>query len=229
MSRFCTACGFDAGFEVQRCPSCGAGGSAPPAGQQGESSPERWEKTVIEPDFTPMPGRGERPRFGARQDFYESVKPYPGAKRERLRFDEGAADNDRTVIDRRPDLDLPDDATVIMKSGRRAYEGPLVYVIERTGIRAGKAHLLQNETSIGRGHENDIVLGDDSVSKRHAKIRIEDGKFMFWDLASTNFSFLVARDGSRTRILEPHPLADGESVLLGDFRITYIEVERDEA
>ena len=227
MSRFCTSCGFDAGFDVQRCPSCGAGGSAP-AAQQGESAPERWEKTVIEPDFTPMPGGRDRPRFGARQDFYESVKPYAGARRERLRFDDGT-DNDRTVIDRRPDLDLPDDATVIMKSGRRAHAGPLVYVIERTGIRAGKAHLLQEETSIGRGHENDIVLGDESVSKRHAKIRVEDGKFVFWDLASTNFSFLVGRDGSRTRILEPHALADGESVLLGDFRLTYIEVERDEA
>ena len=41
--------------------------------------------------------------------------------------------------------------------------------------------------------------------------------------------FVVGRDGSRTRILEPHPLADGESIMLGDFRLTYIEVERDEA
>jgi pSer/pThr/pTyr-binding forkhead associated (FHA) protein len=125
-------------------------------------------------------------------------------------------------------VDVPDDATVIVRAGRRGVTGPLAYLVERSGVRAGKVHLLRTETNIGRGPDNDVTLGDDSVSRRHAKIRLEDGKFMYWDLASANFSFLVAADGSRARILEPRSLADGDKIDLGDARVVFVLVDAGE-
>ena len=136
---------------------------------------------------------------------------------------------DRTIIDRGGARDSePSDSTIIVRSGRKGVTGPLVYLIERNGMRAGRVHLVGTETSIGRGADQDIVVGDETVSKRHAKVRLEDGKFRFWDLASANFSYIVGADGAKTRILEPHTLADGDTLLLGDARLTYIEVDRGE-
>ena len=89
-------------------------------------------------------------------------------------------------------------------------------------------HLLRTETGLGRGSENEITLGDDSVSRRHAKIRVEEGEFVYWDLASANNSYLVGADGSRVRILEPRKLADGDKLDLGDARVTFILVDAGE-
>ena len=65
------------------------------------------------------------------------------------------------------------------------------------------------------------------MSKHHAKVRLEEDGFVYWDLASTNFSHLIGPDGSRSRILEPHRLSDGDTVELGDARLTFILVATD--
>jgi pSer/pThr/pTyr-binding forkhead associated (FHA) protein len=135
---------------------------------------------------------------------------------------------DHTVIERQRH-DAPDDATVIVRAGKRGVTGPLAYLVERSGVRAGKVHLLRTETNIGRGPENDITIGDDSVSRRHAKIRLEDGTFVYWDLASANNSYLVGADGSRARILEPRKLVDGDRIDLGDARVTFVLVDAAES
>jgi hypothetical protein len=150
-------------------------------------------------------------------------------------FDRAASGGatDRTIIDRGgrgnnalgDDDDADGDATVIIRDGRRGVTGPLVYLVQRNGIRAGRVHLLSEETSIGRGADQDIVLADETVSKRHAKIRLEDGRRMFWDLASANHSFITTADGTKTRILEPVELKDGDTVFLGEARLTFLEVD----
>jgi hypothetical protein len=167
---------------------------------------------------------GRKARFDRGREFYEAV--------DETRVEPTGANSpgmsDHTIIERRHD-DIPDDATVIIRSGRKGVTGPLAYLVERSGVRAGKVHLLRTETNIGRGPDNDVTLGDDSVSRRHAKIRLEDSQFMYWDLASANFSFLVAADGSRTRILEPKILADGDKIDLGDARVVFVLVDAAES
>jgi hypothetical protein len=226
----CPYCGTEAaGFA--RCPNCGtelaaAGGASGPS-QDGTTigtgpTGGQWEKTVVEP-ATPRPDAGRRARFDRGREFYESVDE---TRAETAVFGQTVA-GDQTVIERQHQ-DAPDDATVIVRSGRRGVTGPLAYLVERSGVRAGKVHLLRTETTIGRGPDNDITLGDDSVSRRHAKIRLEEGTFVFWDLASANYSYLVGADGSRTRILEPRKLVDGDKLDLGDARVAFLLVDAGE-
>jgi hypothetical protein len=226
MSRLCPNCGTDAGAGFARCPNCGfdMAGKAGQGAQPGQPPTPGgdWEKTVVEP-APPRPDAGRRARFDRGREFYESVDE---TRNETAVFGQTMA-GDHTVIERqRPDA--PDDATVIIRSGRRGVTGPLAYLVERNGVRAGKVHLLRTETGVGRGSDNDITLGDDSVSRRHAKIRVEGGEFIFWDLASANNSYVVSADGSRVRILEPRKLADGDKLDLGDARVTFILVDAGE-
>lgn len=240
MTGQCSRCGNDPGFDWAICPSCGlrAGqpADAPPAGG------DRWDPTIVEGTVA---APRERARFGGGGDFYQPVNGpaarggglqfRPGEEADRTVMDRGfdrastsGAMDDRTIIDRggtRGD-DETGDSTVIIRGGRKGIAGPLIYMVQRNGIRAGRVHLLSEETSIGRGVDQDIVLSDETVSKHHAKVRLEDGKYMFWDLASANHSYMVSADGSRTRILEPRELHDGDKVFLGEAQLTYLEVDR---
>jgi hypothetical protein len=236
MSRFCPSCGTDVQAGFSRCPTCNFdfnaqprdGGLAGPG--QGSPAPQPttgddWGKTVVEP-AAPRPEAGRRARFDRAREFYE---PLDETRSGQFRPGETAISGetvagDQTIVERSRPSEV-DDATVIIRSGRRGVTGPLAYLVERNGVRAGKVHLLRTETSIGRGPDNDIALGDDSVSRRHAKIRLEEGAFVYWDLASANYSYLVGADGSRARILEPRRLADGDKIDLGDARVTFILVD----
>ena len=65
--------------------------------------------------------------------------------------------------------------------------GPLAWLIVTKGNRVGTTHrLCDGITSIGQNGTNDIVIEDDAATGAHAKIRIEDEKFMLYDLVSTN-------------------------------------------
>ena len=229
MSRPCPYCGTEVGPDVSRCPKCGfdlgASIGTPDQGSQSASAapspagPE-WNKAVVEPS-PPRPDANRRARFDRTREFYEAVDDAPRPR--------PMAGNDHTVIER-GHQEVPDeDATVIIRSGRRGATGPLAYLVERSGIRAGKVHLLRPETNIGRGSDNDIILVDDSVSRHHSRIRFEGGKFVYWDLASANFSYLIKADGSRARILKPRRLADGDRIDLGDQRVVFLLVDPDEA
>jgi hypothetical protein len=229
MSRQCPYCGTDVGSSLSSCPKCGLDMRAPletrGEGSQSASAASslgssQWDKAVVEPT-PPQADANRRARFDRTREFYEAVDDTPRPR--------PTTHDDRTVIER-PHQGSPDDeATVIIHGGRRGATGPLAYLVERSGIRAGKVHLLGPATNIGRGSDNDIVLADDSVSRHHARIRFEKGKFVYWDLASANFSYLVKANGSRARILEPRRLADGDRIDLGDLRVVFLLIDPGEA
>jgi hypothetical protein len=101
---------------------------------------------------------------------------------------------------------------------------PLAFIIERDGTNTGVAHCLRADTILGHSPNAAINLASEAVNKRHASIRYRDGAFVFWDLASENYSFLVGPDGERSRILQPHKLSDGDTLDLADSRLTFIEI-----
>jgi hypothetical protein len=65
------------------------------------------------------------------------------------------------------------------------------------------------EIVIGRSSELDMVLVEDMVSRRHAKITVESGDIFLEDLGSTNGSFVNGEKITRTK------LAEGDRILIG--------------
>ncbi len=78
--------------------------------------------------------------------------------------------------------------------------------------------LHQDEVRIGRGNENEIVLPDFSVSRRHASIRREAEGWTVHDLGSTN-GIQVNRISVRRALLRP-----GDKIKVGIFELVVDEI-----
>jgi len=69
------------------------------------------------------------------------------------------------------------------------------------------------EIVIGRSSELDMVLVEDMVSRRHAKISVEDGHIFLEDLGSTNGSFVNGEKITRTQLEEGDRILIGTSII----------------
>lgn len=69
--------------------------------------------------------------------------------------------------------------------------------------------------SIGRARDNDIVIENLSVSRNHARIRRQGGKFVLTDLHSANGTFVNAVRVTKTEIV------DGDVLSVGKHRILF--------
>jgi hypothetical protein len=79
------------------------------------------------------------------------------------------------------------------------------------GNDRGKHYSLQlSQTSIGRGADQDLVLADISVSRRHIRITIEGDRYRVTDLGSGNGTLV---NGVRT---ESALLNDGDQIAIGN-------------
>src|SRR5262249_13054666 len=67
----------------------------------------------------------------------------------------------------------------------------MVRIILRDGSVVER-DITQNEVTIGKGPQNDIILPDASVSSAHAVIRFEDGVYKISDLGSRNGTLVNA-------------------------------------
>ena len=67
----------------------------------------------------------------------------------------------------------------------------------------------EREIHIGRGSDLDMVLVEDMVSRRHARITTHNGEFMIEDLGSTNGTFVNGEKITRAN------LKDGDRILVG--------------
>jgi adenylate cyclase len=83
--------------------------------------------------------------------------------------------------------------------------------------RAQVYTLAREQASIGRSSDNDIVLNDFSVSRRHAYLRRESGEWMLYDNHSTN--------GIRVndRHVPNASVGDGDRAVIGTFTLRFRE------
>ncbi|MCO5187096.1 MAG: VWA domain-containing protein [Anaerolineae bacterium] len=95
--------------------------------------------------------------------------------------------------------------------------GQIAFLIDQ---RSGRNFRLYDTTSIGRDAGNDIVLDDSSISGQHAKIRLEDGEFIIYDLASTNGTTINGSTITR------QVLKDGDRIELGKKVLIFKHVEQ---
>lgn len=82
-----------------------------------------------------------------------------------------------------------------------------------------RRRLDKEETIIGRIQENDIVIDNLAVSRRHAKIYVKDGKAVIKDLGSANGTFV---NGLQVDEVE---LKSGDIILIGKHMLKFYEEE----
>ena len=97
-------------------------------------------------------------------------------------------------------------------------------LVMRSGPSAGKVHPLEkNELFIGRDLNNDVVINDPEVSRRHARLYAQGNSYVLEDLGSTNGTFVGGQ-----RLTGPYPLRIGEVITFGERMTVVFEMEPDE-
>lgn len=99
--------------------------------------------------------------------------------------------------------------------------GALLAVLIGRGAGSGRYAVRRPEASLGRGEDNDVVLGDPSVSERHARLRLSDGVWSVADLGSVNGTWV---DGEPVQ--GELPLASGCSLRLGGIELVFAAHDR---
>jgi hypothetical protein len=95
-------------------------------------------------------------------------------------------------------------------------------VVAKTGPTAGNVYALEKtEMFIGRDLDNDIVINDPEVSRRHARLFLQGKTYVLEDLGSTNGTVVNGQ-----RLMGPYILKDGDAITLGEVvNLTY-EISR---
>lgn len=74
-------------------------------------------------------------------------------------------------------------------------------------------------TTIGRTSENDVVIPEYSVSRKHCFIAVVDGDYRITDWGSANGTLVNERDIGK---MTPHPLRGGEILTLGRLMLLFL-------
>jgi DNA-binding winged helix-turn-helix (wHTH) protein len=102
-------------------------------------------------------------------------------------------------------------------SGDRPGETPRVAAPPCVLVRNGRLYpLAEGENVLGREGDARSWFDSTSVSRRHARIVVTDGKAVIEDLASKNGTFL-----GDVRVSAPVPLQDGAEIRLGSLQCTF--------
>lgn len=85
-------------------------------------------------------------------------------------------------------------------------------LIMRSGPTPGAAFILDgDQITIGRDSTNGITINDAEISRRHARLTFQGGKYIVEDLGSTNGTFVNGQ-----RLAGPRVLKTGEVVSFGE-------------
>ena len=90
-------------------------------------------------------------------------------------------------------------------------------LVMRSGPSAGKSFPLEKgEIVIGRDLNNDVVINDPEISRRHARLYAQGSTYVLEDLGSTNGTFVGGQ-----RLTGAYPLRIGELITFGE-RLTVV-------
>jgi pSer/pThr/pTyr-binding forkhead associated (FHA) protein len=82
----------------------------------------------------------------------------------------------------------------------------------KSSISIASEFSVTNGKTLGRTMENDIIVPDSYVSRKHAKITYEGGGYLIEDVGSTNGTLL---NGNEIKGLGKQALKDGDQIQLG--------------
>lgn len=92
----------------------------------------------------------------------------------------------------------------------------LIEVLNGDGSVTRRQSLDQETIVVGRRSSTGLPLADPEVSREHARIEYNGGRYYLHDLGSLNGT---AVNGER--ITAPHPLADGDTITLGHSQLRF--------
>ena len=90
-------------------------------------------------------------------------------------------------------------------------------IIHRGPNRGERFLINSSETSIGRASENDVVLDDVTVSRKHANIRRAGERFELIDLGSLNGTYVNNNSIARAT------LSSGDEIQFGKFHMLFVQ------
>src|SRR5512133_1456317 len=98
--------------------------------------------------------------------------------------------------------------------------GTTYKLILQSGVGAGTEYPLEKtDLLLGRDLSNDIVVNDPEVSRRHARLLLQEGSYVLEDLGSTNGTFIRGQ-----RLGAPLVLRPGETITIGEKVVLKYEV-----
>ena len=136
-------------------------------------------------------------------------------------------------IEQMPEADEWDDATVVLDQEEDGEENEITAVLDQeagesvtirlvcsSGPHVGDEFELKGETiTLGRAKDNDVSLYlDKEISRRHAVIRLEAGKFVIQDHNSLNGTYVNSE-----RVDAPRILQEGDVIFVGVSDLKYFE------
>jgi len=112
----------------------------------------------------------------------------------------------------------PGEATLVYDRNKRPPGAEVPRLLVVAGPRTGSEYsLIEDETSIGRGSDNVVVIPDISVSRRHVVIAREQDRFVLIDQRSGNGTRVNGKNVDR------HPLVSGDDIAMGDTVVRFVE------
>jgi len=110
----------------------------------------------------------------------------------------------------------PEELGALGLAEEHGLEGPAL-VVRAGGGRAGESFRPAGpQTRIGRSPDCDIFLDDVTVSRNHAVLVEEDGRYFVEDQSSLNGTFVNRRRIDRAA------LEEGDELQIGKYRMTFI-------
>jgi pSer/pThr/pTyr-binding forkhead associated (FHA) protein len=97
----------------------------------------------------------------------------------------------------------------------------LTLLLDNREVR--KFVLNRGVTTIGRAQDNDIVINNLALSRRHAQVEFKGGRFEVVDLQSQNGVYV-----NQERVRGPRPLDDRDSITLGTYQFVFRGSEESE-
>lgn len=90
-------------------------------------------------------------------------------------------------------------------------------VVREDGKEKDTIAITKEPVVIGRLSTNDVVLSDPNVSRRHAELRQDGGRWVLVDLGSTNGTVVNGK------LAREHPLKDGDKLTFGKTELVFKE------
>jgi pSer/pThr/pTyr-binding forkhead associated (FHA) protein len=87
---------------------------------------------------------------------------------------------------------------------------PSVLIVTQGALSGTSVRLGEAAVTMGRSQDSTIVIDDDYVSSRHARVFPRDGEWFVEDLGSTNGTYL-----DRTKVVSPMPVKIGVPIRVG--------------